>query len=320
LAIPYFRYILIGNFFYSVGLTMTAAQRGAGNTKISMKTNLAANVVNLIFNALLINGLFFFPRLEVTGAAIATMIGNIVSFVMALYSVTRKGGFLELSIKDKWNVDFQAMKDIFSISKSSLVEQIFLRIGFFTYAKAVASLGTTDFSAHQVCMNIMHISFAIGDGLQIACTSLVGQSLGARRPDMAMIYGKVSQRIGMMMAMMTAVVITLLRSQLLGFFTTDLEVIAAGSIPMMILSVTVLFQIPQVIVVGSLRGAGDVKFVAMMMLISVTLVRPILAWILCYPLGFGLIGAWMALFLDQITRFTLSFTRYHKGHWTKIIV
>ncbi|MBQ4343259.1 MAG: MATE family efflux transporter [Erysipelotrichaceae bacterium] len=320
LAIPYFRYILIGNFFYSVGLTMTAAQRGAGNTKISMKTNLAANVVNLIFNALLINGLFFFPRLEVTGAAIATMIGNIVSFVMALYSVTRKGGFLELSIKDKWNVNFQAMKDIFSISKSSLVEQIFLRIGFFTYAKAVASLGTTDFSAHQVCMNIMHISFAIGDGLQIACTSLVGQSLGARRPDMAMIYGKVSQRIGMMMAMMTAVVITLLRSQLLGFFTTDLEVIAAGSIPMMILSVTVLFQIPQVIVVGSLRGAGDVKFVAMMMLISVTLVRPILAWILCYPLGFGLIGAWMALFLDQITRFTLSFTRYHKGHWTKIIV
>lgn len=318
LAIPYFRFILIGNFFYSVGLTMTAAQRGAGNTKISMKTNLAANIVNVIFNALLINGLFFFPRLEVTGAAVATMIGNIVSFIMALYSVTRKGGFLELSLKDDWKFDGQALKDIFSISKSSLVEQIFLRIGFFTYAKAVASLGTVDFSAHQVCMNIMHISFAIGDGLQIACTSLVGQSLGARRPDMAMIYGKVSQRIGIMLAVLTGLTITLLRSQLLGFFTSDAEVILAGSIPMMILSITVLFQIPQVIVVGSLRGAGDVKFVAMMMLISVTLVRPILAYLLCYPMGLGLMGAWMALFLDQITRFTLSFHRYHKGQWTKI--
>ena len=201
-----------------------------------------------------------------------------------------------------------------------MVEQIFLRIGFFTYAKAVASLGTVDFSAHQVCMNIMHISFAIGDGLQIACTSLVGQSLGARRPDLAMIYGKVSQRIGMILAVMTAIIITLLRSQLLGFFTSDVEVIAAGSIPMMILSVTVLFQIPQVIVVGSLRGAGDVKFVAAMMLISVTLVRPILAWVLCYPIGLGLIGAWMALFLDQITRFSLSFWRYHQGNWTKIVV
>ena len=318
LAIPYFRYILIGNFFYSVGLTMTAAQRGAGNTKISMKTNLAANVVNLFFNAMLINGLFFFPRLEVTGAAIATMIGNIVSFCMALYSVTRKGGFLELSLKDKWSVDLQAMNDIFIISKSSLIEQIFLRIGFFTYSKAVASLGTVDFSAHQVCMNIMHISFAIGDGLQIACTSLVGQSLGAKRPDMAMIYGKVSQRIGIMMAIMTGLVITGLRSELLSFFTSDADVILAGSIPMMIISITVLFQIPQVIVVGSLRGAGDVKFVAMMMLISVTLVRPILAYVLCYPVGLGLIGAWLALLLDQITRFTLSFVRYHQGHWTKI--
>lgn len=318
LAIPYFRYILIGNFFYSVGLTMTAAQRGAGNTKISMKTNLAANVVNLFFNAMLINGLFFFPRLEVTGAAIATMIGNIVSFCMALYSVTRKGGFLELSLKDKWSVDLPAMNDIFIISKSSLIEQIFLRIGFFTYSKAVASLGTVDFSAHQVCMNIMHISFAIGDGLQIACTSLVGQSLGAKRPDMAMIYGKVSQRIGIMMAIMTGLVITGLRSELLSFFTSDADVILAGSIPMMIISVTVLFQIPQVIVVGSLRGAGDVKFVAMMMLISVTLVRPILAYVLCYPVGLGLIGAWLALLLDQITRFTLSFVRYHQGHWTRI--
>ena len=318
LAIPYFRYILIGNFFYSVGLTMTAAQRGAGNTKISMKTNLAANVVNLFFNAMLINGLFFFPRLEVTGAAIATMIGNIVSFCMALYSVTRKGGFLELSFKDKWSVDLKAMNDIFSISKSSLVEQIFLRIGFFTYSKAVASLGTVDFSAHQVCMNIMHISFAIGDGLQIACTSLVGQSLGAKRPDMAMIYGKVSQRIGILLAMMTGLLVTGLRSELLSFFTHDPDVILAGSIPMMIISVTVLFQIPQVIVVGSLRGAGDVKFVAVMMLISVTLVRPILAYVLCYPVGLGLMGAWLALLLDQITRFSLSFRRYHQGHWTKI--
>ena len=85
-----------------------------------MKTNLAANVVNLFFNAMLINGLFFFPRLEVTGAAIATMIGNIVSFCMALYSVTRKGGFLELSLKDKWSFDLKAMNDIFTISKSSL--------------------------------------------------------------------------------------------------------------------------------------------------------------------------------------------------------
>ncbi|MCF0112159.1 MAG: MATE family efflux transporter [Erysipelotrichaceae bacterium] len=320
LSIPYFRIIMIGNFFNSVSLTMTAAQRGAGNTKISMVTNLTANIVNLIFNALLINGLFGFPRLEVTGAAIATMIGNIVSFCIALYSVTRPNGFLQLRLSDKWGFDKTYLNDIVEISKSSAIEQVFLRVGFFTYAKAVASLGTLEFSAHQVCMNIMTISFAIGDGLQIANTSLVGQSLGARRPDMAMIYGKVAQRIGITLAVITGICISTFSTNILSLFTTDPEVIQTAILPLNVLSLTVLFQIPQVIVVGSLRGAGDVKFVALMMLISVTCVRPILAYILCYPVGLGLIGAWFALFLDQLTRFTLSFIRYRQGKWTKIVV
>lgn len=320
LAVPYFRIIMIGNFFYSIALTITAAQRGAGNTKISMKTNLAANGVNLIFNALLINGLFFFPRLEVTGAAIATMIGNIVAFLIAVSSAVRPGGFLHLSLRDSWRIEPVYIADIVRISKSSLIEQVFLRIGFFMYAKAVANLGTTAFSAHQICMQIMTISFAVGDGLQIANTSLVGQSLGAKRPDMAMIYGKVAQRIGICLALLVGAGISGFHTIILQLFTNDPDVINAAVIPLYILSVTVLFQIPQVIVVGSLRGAGDVGFVAGLMLISVTIIRPGLAWLLCYPFQWGLFGAWVALFLDQLTRFAVSFWRYRQGKWTRIVV
>jgi len=316
LAIPYFRIIMFGNFFYCVGLTMTAAQRGAGNTRISMITNIAANLVNLIFNALLINGLFFFPRLEVVGAAIATAMGNIVSFCIAFYSVTRKGGFLSLSLNEFHGFDMRALKDIFNISSSSLIEQIFLRFGFLMYSKAVAGLGTIAFAAHQVCMQMMHISFSFGDGLSIANTSLVGQSLGRRRPDMAMIHGKVSQRLGITMAIIVSLFITVFRIPLMGMFTQEAEVIAAGSIPMMILSITVLFQIPQVIVVGSLRGAGDVKFVAGLMLLSVSIVRPVLAWTL--TAFFGLIGAWIALLADQLTRNMVSSWRFNQASWTKI--
>ncbi|NCB33199.1 MAG: MATE family efflux transporter, partial [Erysipelotrichia bacterium] len=93
-GVIYFRIILIGNVFYSTGLTITAAQRGIGNTKISMITNLAANGVNLVLNALLINGLFFFPKLGVAGAAIATSIGNFISFVIAVNSVSKKDRYL----------------------------------------------------------------------------------------------------------------------------------------------------------------------------------------------------------------------------------
>lgn len=317
LAATYFRIIMVGNFFYCMGLTMTAAQRGAGNTKISMITNIAANLVNLVFNALLINGLFFFPKLGVVGAAIATAMGNFVAFAMATYSVSHKGEFLHLKLR---GFDSVAIKDLAKISGSAFVEQVFLRFGFLMYSKAVAGLGTIAFAAHQVCMQLMNISFAFGDGLSIANTSLVGQSLGRKRPDMAMIHGKVSQRLGITMAVFVSLMITLFRSQLMGLFTSDAAVIAAGSIPMMILSVTVLFQIPQVIVVGSLRGAGDVKFVAMLMLISVSIVRPGLAWLLCHPMGFGLVGAWVALLMDQLTRNLISSWRFKQAKWTKIQV
>lgn len=316
LAVDYFRIIMVGNFFYCVGLTMTAAQRGAGNTKISMITNIVANLVNLVFNALLINGLFFFPKLGVVGAAIATAMGNIVSFLIATYSVTHKNEFLHLSFKAFNGLDIQALKDIFNISSSALVEQIFLRFGFLMYSKAVAGLGTVSFAAHQVCMQMMSISFSFGDGLSIANTSLVGQSLGRKRPDMAMIHGKVSQRIGMMLAIGVSLFITLFRVPLMSMFTNDAAVISEGSIPMMILSITVLFQIPQVIVVGSLRGAGDVKFVAMLMLFSVSIVRPFLAWTLTAPLG--LLGAWIALLIDQLTRNLVSSWRFKQAKWTKI--
>jgi Na+-driven multidrug efflux pump len=198
------------------------------------------------------------------------------------------------------------------------VEQVFLRIGFFIYAKAVASLGTTSYAAHMVCMNIMTISFGFGDGLQIANTSLVGQSMGKDRVDMAKIYTGVTKKIGIVIAIVLSVLITLCSDQLAGFFTTDLGVIKECEIPLIILSLTVLFQIPQVIITGALRGAGDVRFVAILMLVSVTLVRPCLTYLLCYPLKLGLTGAWIALFTDQITRNLLSNWRFRQGKWKTI--
>lgn len=74
LAVQYFRIVIIGQFFGNIGMTINAAQRCAGNSKISMRTNLAANGINVIFNYLLIGGHFGFPRLEVAGAAIATVL------------------------------------------------------------------------------------------------------------------------------------------------------------------------------------------------------------------------------------------------------
>lgn len=319
-AMIYFNIVLVGNFFYLISLTITAAQRGVGNTKISLVTNLSANIVNIIFNYLLINGIWIFPRWGVAGAAVATSMGNIVSLILAVYNVSDKNNFLNINFKQDWSLDQKTLVSIWKISSSSLIEQVFIRIGFMMYAKAVAGLGTLQFATHYIVMQVMSITFSAGDGLSIATSSLVGQSLGAKRPDLAYIHGKVSQRIGMVISFTLAILIILNRSLIMSLFSIDPEIIDLGAQILIILSFIIQFQIAQVITVGSLRGAGDVKFVAMLSLLSVTIIRPILTYFLAYSLGFGLYGAWFSVVCDQMIRFYVGRYRFKQAEWVKIEV
>ena len=319
-SIDYLRVIMIGNFFLGMSMNINAAQRGVGNTLIAMKTNLTANVVNVILNFLLINGIWIFPRLEVVGAGIATTIGNFVMFVIAFRSILDKESLLYQSFKDSFKYSKEIVASFVKLGKPALTEQIFIRIGFLLYARAVADLGTTAFATHQLVMNVMVISFAIGDGLSTANSALIGQSLGAKRPDVAMGYGKITQRIGLTAAILFSTLLALNRESVLSLFTNDQTIIELGAPLIVILSVIILFQIVQVIVVGALRGAGDVKFVATLSLVSVSIVRPALTYVFAYGLGFGLTGAWMSVLVDQIMRFVISQVRFNSATWTKIKV
>ena len=319
-SIDYLRIIMIGNFFLGMSMNINAAQRGVGNTLIAMKTNLTANVVNVILNFLLINGIWIFPRLEVVGAGIATTIGNFVMFVIAFRSILDKESLLYQSFKDSFKYSKEIVASFVKLGKPALTEQIFIRIGFLLYARAVADLGTTAFATHQLVMNVMVISFAIGDGLSTANSALIGQSLGAKRPDVAMGYGKITQRIGLTAAILFSTLLALNRESVLSLFTNDQTIIDLGAPLIVILSVIILFQIVQVIVVGALRGAGDVKFVATLSLVSVSIVRPALTYVFAYGLGFGLTGAWMSVLVDQIMRFVISQVRFNSATWTKIKV
>jgi len=318
LAATYLRSIMIGNFFNSMSLTINAAQKGSGNTKIAMKTNVTANLVNVLFNFLLINGIGFFPKLGVLGAGLATSLGNFVAFVMSVRSIRNPEGFLYLKFRDHFRFDKKTLRDLFTIASSSFAEQVFLRIGFFLYSKTVASLGMIAYATHNVCMQLMSLSFSFGEGLSVATSSLVGQSLGARRKDMAMIYSKLTQRLGNLAGITLGMMMIIFRSQLIGLFTTDPVIIETGSKIVFIIAATMFFQITQVVTYGCLRSAGDVKFTAFLSLLSVTLVRPVLTWLFVNPLAMGLFGAWISLFLDQFVRYFGSKWRHRKGTWVNI--
>lgn len=308
MATTYFRIIMLGTIFNGLSMTINAAQRGAGNTKISMVTNLAANFVNMVFNYLLIGGNLGFPRMGIAGAALATVIGSVVSLVIAVASLLYHDGFLTLRMRCSWMMDTFSLKSMFSITSSALVEQVFMRVGFFTYAKIIAGLGTDAFATHQIAMNAMSMSFTFGDGLQVACASLVGQELGAKRPDLSIIYGKVGNRLAMCISSVLCIVFVTCAVPIMRLFTQEAHIIEAG-VPLLYITAVVTFaQTSQVVFSGCLRGAGDTKFVAMVSFISIMFVRPILSYLLCYPLGMGLLGAWIGIIFDQYMR--LSFTLY----------
>lgn len=317
-GVVYFRITIVGMAFVSLGMVINAAQRGVGNTKISMRTNLTANVVNVIFNYLLINGIGFFPRLEVKGAAIATLMGNIVSFLMSVYSVSNPDGFLHVRVKACLRFDREYLKLLFKISSNAAAEQLFVRAGFFAYTKIVAMLGTTAFATHQICMSIINLSYCVGDGLGIASASLVGQNLGRRRPDMAVIYGRAAQRVGLLLSALLMVLFAAGGKQMMSMFTGDAGIIALGAKLLLVVAFTSPGQITQLVFSGSLRGAGDTKYVAYTSLISIGLVRPIITYILCFPLGLGLIGGWFSLLIDQYMRMMFASVRFSRGKWIKI--
>ena len=317
-SVAYYKILMVSIVFTSLSLTINAAQRGVGNTKISMRTNVVANIVNLIFNYFLINGIWIFPRLEVRGAAIATTLGSIVGFLMSVFSVYYNTRILDLRGKGNWKFDKATMKAFLSISGSSVVEQVFMRIGFFSFAIIVAALGTIAFATHQICMNVINLSFCFGDGLSAAAASLVGQNLGAKRPDKAKIYGKTGQRMAFIISTVLFFVFILARKQIIMLFNSEEHIVSLGGMIMIIIAFTTHAQTSQTVYNGCLRGAGDTKFVALISFVSIALIRPALAWILCFPANLGLKGAWIALFADQTMRYILGKKRFDSGKWTKI--
>ena len=322
-AVAYFRIIMGGMMFTIISLAINAAQRGSGNTKIALRTNLTSNLVNVVFNYLLIEGHFGFPALGIEGAAIATVLGTAVSCGMSIASVFRKDSFVNITymIANKLKATMADVKVLIKLASSVFAEHILLRIGFMSVAVMAANLGTQEYAAHQIGMNVMSLSFSFGDGMQVAAVTLIGQCLGRKEPDMAKKYGTICQRMGNVISVVLSILYlvggeTFFRL----YFPQDEYAVSIGLQIMKVMVIIVLMQVAQVIYMGCLRGAGDVKFTMIASTISVTLIRPTVSYLCAYLLQMGVIGIWFGIVGDQVVRLILTNWRFKSGKWTKIEV
>lgn len=319
-AVTYYRIIMGGMVFNCIQMGINSAQRGAGNTKITMRTNITSNTINIIFNYLLINGHFGFPALGIAGAAYATVLGTVVAAVMSIISISKPGSFLNILfiIKKKIRPTLSALKSLVRVGYSVFFEQMLMRVGFMATAIMAAGQGTAAMAAHQVGMNIMSLSFSFGDGLQSAAVALIGRSLGENKPDKAKEYGSACQMIGGLISIVLAVIYFFGAGLLMRMFFKEPEIVDIGISIMHIIIVVVLFQIRQVIYMGCLRGAGDTLYTALASTVSVTIIRTAVSYLFGYTFGLGIAGIWMGVVGDQVARYIFATIRFKAGKWVKI--
>lgn len=319
-AVVYFQIIMGGMIFNCIQMGINSAQRGVGNTKITMRTNVTSNTVNIIFNYLLIGGHFGFPALGIRGAALATVLGTVVASVMSVISILNPEGFISLPylIKNKVRPAIRTLVNIIHVGYSVFFEQLLMRVGFMMTAIMAAKQGTDAMAAHQVGMNIMGLTFSFGDGLQAAAVALIGRSLGAGDEKLAKEYGGICRMFGGVISACLAVLYFFGAGALMSLFFEEEHIVAIGVGIMRVIIFVVIFQISQVVYMGCLRGAGDTFYTAVASTISVTFIRTLGSWLGGYVFGLGIIGIWLGVLADQISRFTFASIRFKQGKWTQI--
>lgn len=319
-AVTYFKVIQIGLIFNVLSMLINAAQRGSGNTKIAMYTNVTSSIVNIVFNYLLIEGHFGFPAWGLFGAAFATVLGTVAASVMSIASLFRKNSYVSIPymIQEKIHPVATTLTSIAKLGSNILLENLAMRVGFVTTAMIAARLGTDAFAAHQVGMSFLSLGFSFGDGMQVAAVALIGRALGEQNPDKAKKYGSICQYVGLGFSLTLACIFIFGGRSLYSLFFSDPAILDMGVLISRFTVVIVLFQISQIIYGGCLRGAGDVKYTLISSLVSVTIIRSLVTWGLTSIWDLGLVGIWIGVLSDQLSRYITLSIRFKKGKWIQL--
>ena len=192
-----------------------------------------------------------------------------------------------------------------------------------TYTRIIASLGTTALAAHGVTLAIQSLTFNVGFALSVATSALVGQSLGAQRPDLAERTTYVTMRYSLLFMIGLGAILMGLGGPITDIFVGGENADKVVDIGRQLLFVFA-FAMPglaiSLVLSGALRGAGDTRAVLLIMAGTTWIVRLVPAYLLAITFGFGVPGAWVAAVLDINTRALLMFLRFRQGRWKEIKV
>lgn len=317
IAVPYLQVTVSSALMLSVTLICESALRADRDTRTPMWIAIGVTASKLALNAILIFGLLGAPRLELLGAALATALSHglgLLLFVLVLARSPRRAP-TALRLRDLRSAS-PMVRDVVRIALPGIAERVVLNLGLLSYFWILSHwYGTLEVAAYTVGIALLNFSWIPGTGYAQACATLVGQSLGAQRPDEAMQAGRRAVGLAMATAIPLAVLCAFYRLPLARLFTDDLAVVAALGPFMLVLALGQPFLQLHFTLGGAHRGAGDTWTPLHAALWGNWGVRIPLAMLFAGGLGLDVIWVWLALIADHVVRSIYLGLSFVSGRW-----
>lgn len=293
---------------------INAVFRGAGDAAIAMRVLWFANAINVILGPCLIFGIGPFPELGVAGAAVGTTIGRGSGVLYQLYHLTRPGGRIEIHARH-WRFDLDVMRTILSISGTATIQNFVNTASWMGLVRILSGFGSAAVAGNTIGIRVILFALLPSFGVSNAAATLVGQNLGAGKPDRA---EAAAWKVGLYNTMFLGaigLIFLLFAPFIISFFTTDPEVARYGVSCLRIVSAGFLFYGYAMALIAAFNGAGDTRTPTFIALACQWFFEIPLAWALAVPFGFGPTGVFIAVTVAFSTMSAVTAWLFGKGTW-----
>lgn len=310
----YARVILGGNVVIMQLFIINAVFRGAGDASTAMRVLWIANVINLVLDPCLIFGLGPFPELGVTGSAIATTIGRGIGVGYQLWVLFSGRGRVYVALRS-FRLNWEVMAKMLRISLGGMFQFLVATASWLGLVRIVAVFGDAALAGYTVALRIIIFALLPSWGMSNAAATLVGQNLGAGKPDRAERSVWVTGFANMCVLGLVAISFIIFAEPLIGIFTTDPAVVPYGVSCLRFISYGYVFYAYGMVMVQSFNGAGDTNTPTVINLCCYWLFQIPLAYSLAIPFGFGAKGVFVAITISESVLAVVSVLVFRRGTW-----
>ena len=310
----YTRVLFAGNVVVLLLFLVNAIFRGAGDAAIAMRSLWIANICNMILDPLLIFGIGPFPELGVMGAAVATTVGRGMGVVYQFYRLTGRNNRFAIQ-RHHLRLDPPLMGKLIRISGTGIFQILIATTSWIGLVRVVSTFGSQALAGYTVAVRIIMFAILPSWGMSNAGATMVGQALGARKPERAEQAVWRAGFYNLCFLGVIGLVFVIFAPALVNLFTPDAEVRRMATIGLRIVSVGFPFYAYGMVLTSAFNGAGDTWTPTFLNLFCFWLWEVPLAWILAKSFGWGPTGVYASMAIAFSTLAVASAVLFRRGKW-----